>query len=156
MWKQIFKTTLVAGILDITAACLQAWLTQKIAPAVILKYLASGAFGKSAFEGGSGMIAMGLLFHFIIVFACTVIFFFLYARLTWLHHSIVINSFLIAFVAWVVTNLIIIPLSRIPIRPFHFSNALIAYGILVICIGLPISFFAKKYFTFLKKKELGS
>ncbi len=146
MWKQIFKVTLIAGVLDICAACIQAYISAGLMPSFILKYIASGAFGKSAFGGGVGMMIAGLLFHFIIVFACTVIFFLLYPKMEWLHASILLNSILIALVAWGVTNLIIIKLSRIPDRPFHLVPSFIAFGILVITIGLPLSVFAKKYY----------
>ena len=58
----------------------------------------------------------------------------------------IVNAVLIAVVAWVVTNLIIIPLSKIPNHPFSFSKALIALIILIFSIGLPISYFAKKFY----------
>jgi hypothetical protein len=146
MWKQIVKTTLIAGILDICAACIQAYLSHGVMPSFILKYIASGAFGQSAFDGGIGMILLGLLFHFIIVFACTAIFFMLYPKMDWLNVSIILNSILIAFVAWGITNLLILKMSRIPDRPIHLVPSFIAIGILVITIGLPLSVFAKKYY----------
>ena len=146
MWKQIFKVTLIAGVLDICAACIQAYLSHGVMPSFILKYIASGAFGKSAFDGGIGMMLLGLLFHFIIAFACTAIFFLLYPKTEWLHASIILNSILIAFVAWGITNLLILKMSRIPDRPIHLVPSFIAIGILVITIGLPLSVFAKKYY----------
>jgi uncharacterized membrane protein YagU involved in acid resistance len=146
MLKQILKTTLVAGSLDITAACIQAYATNGTTPDIILKYIASGVFGKDAFEGGYGIMTMGLLFHFIIAFAITVVFFLLYPKLKFLHHKILLNSLLIALIAWAVTTRIIIPLSEIKPGVFNLKKAVIAVGILFVCIGLPISVMAKWYY----------
>jgi hypothetical protein len=147
MRKQIFITTLIAGCLDITGACTQAYLSKGITPDVLLKYIGSGVFGKDAFPGGFGVMAIGLLVHFFIVFACTFSFFSLYPKLKFLKHSIIINSLLIALVAWAVTNLVIIPMSNITAAPFNFSRAVIGFAILFVCIGLPISIAAKKLYT---------
>jgi hypothetical protein len=147
MFKQILKTTLLAGSLDIMAACIQAYATNGTTPAIVLKYIASGMFGKNAFEGDYGIMAMGLLFHFIIAFACTVVFFMLYPKLKSLHHSILLNSLLIALAAWAVTTQIIIPFSEIKPGFFNIRKATIAVGILFVCVGLPISVMAKKYYS---------
>lgn len=146
MWKQILKTTLLAGSLDIVAACLQSYLLRGTAPATVLKYIASGIWGKAAFSGSTPMALAGLLFHFIIAFACTALFFIIYPKLKWLHRSIALNSFLIALAAWVATTRIIIPLSSITAGPFNVKNAAMALGILFICIGLPIAVAAAGYY----------
>lgn len=147
MRKPILITTLIAGFMDLTGACTQAYLSRSVTPDVLLKYIASGFFGKDAFNGGFGMMLTGLLVHFVIVFACTVCFFFLYPKLKFLHRNIIINSFLIALVAWVVTNLVIIPMSNIAAGPINYARALIGYAILFLCIGLPISISAKKFYN---------
>jgi hypothetical protein len=147
MRKQILITTLIAGCLDISGASIQAYLSKGITPDVLLKYIGSGIFGKDAFTGGYGVMIIGLLVHFFIVFACTSCFFLLYLKLKFLQHSIIINSLLIALVAWTVTNLIIIPMSNITAAPFNFLRALIGFAILFVCIGLPISISAKKNYT---------
>jgi hypothetical protein len=147
MRKQILITTLIAGCMDITGACLHAFISRGITPDVLLKYIASGFFGKDAFTGALGMMLIGLVVHFFIVFACTVSFFWLYPKLKFLRHSIIINSLLIALVAWSVTTLIIIPLSKIGPLTFNLSKAIIAAAILFVCIGLPISITAKKFYS---------
>ncbi len=145
--KQILKTTLLAGSLDITAAFIHAYISKGSTPDIILKFIASGAFGKEAFKGSYGIMLIGLLFHFIIALGCTLVFFLLYPKLKFLHYSVLLNSLLIAIVAWVVTTQIIIPLSEIKPGVFNIEKAFIAVGILFVCIGLPISLMAKKYYT---------
>ena len=147
MWKQILKTTIIAGCLDITAACLQAWFAKSITPDIVLKYIASGVFGKAAFAGAAGFILFGLLVHFLIAFACTLVYFLLYPKLKILHAHILLSSLFIAVIAWTVTTKQIIPLSQIKPAPFNLTKALIAIAILYCCIGVPVSYFAKRYFS---------
>jgi len=148
MWKQIFKATFIAGSLDIIAACTQAWLVKSTTtPDIVLKYIASAVFGKEAFAGGTGMILYGLLFHFVIAFACTLVYFILYPRIKLLHRNIFFSSLLIAIIAWAVTTQLIVPLSQIKRPPFDLTKALIAVSILYCCIGLPISYFAKQFYS---------
>ena len=146
MWKSIFITTLIAGTLDIIVACLNAYLSSNITPDIVLKYIASGAFGNAAFSGGIGMMMYGILFHFFIAFACTMTFFLLYPTLSFLKQNVYLNAVLIGLIAWFVTTIIIIPLSQIPPSPIKFSQVLIAISILIMCIGLPIAYAAKGYY----------
>lgn len=146
MWKQIFKTTLLAGSLDIIAAFVNSYLRNKTSPGIVLQYIASGLFGNDAFAGGYKMMAMGLFFHFVIAFACTAIFFIFFPHIKLLHRSILFNSILIALIAWLVTNLAIMPLSRVSQGNFEISRTLIALAFLVVCIGLPIAIAAKRFF----------
>lgn len=143
MRKSILITALIAGTCDIIAACTNAYLSAKVMPAYVLRFVASGAFGKAAFTGGSEMPLMGLLFHFIIALACTATFYWAYPKLAFLKHNVFLNAILIGVVAWIVTTQIIIRMSQITPAPFNFSKALVAMAILVVCIGLPIAFRAK-------------
>lgn len=146
MKKEILKATLVAGILDISGAFAYNYAIRKTPPDIILRYIASGIFGKTAFSGGIIYPLIGLLGHFLIVLACVVIYFKLYPRVLFLQKSIPISAILIALVAWAVTTLLIIPLSKIGASSLELGAALAAIGILFICIGLPIAFWARQYF----------
>jgi len=146
MWKSILLTTLIAGTCDIVAACTQAYVLAKVLPIQVLKYIASGAFGKSAYEGGIEMPLLGLLFHYLIAFACTAVFYWLYPKLSLLKFNLFLNAFAIGIVAWFVTTQIIIPLSQFTPAPFSISKALMAISILIICLGLPIAYRAKLFY----------
>ncbi len=145
--KAIFKTGLLAGSLDIMAACISAYIVNGVKPDRVLKYIASGVFGEKAFSGKLGMMAWGLFFHFVIAFACTAIFFILYPKLKFLQRGIFLNSILIAVIAWLVTNLVIIPLSHVPTPLFTVAGVVRAIAILVLCIGLPISWMTRRYYV---------
>ena len=145
--KAIFKTGLLAGSLDIMAACISAYIVNGVKPDRVLKYIASGVFDEKAFSGKLGMMAWGLFFHFVIAFACTAIFFILYPKLKFLQRGIFLNSILIAVIAWLVTNLVIIPLSHVPTPLFTVAGVVRAIAILVLCIGLPISWMTRRYYV---------
>ncbi len=147
MWRTIFKTTLIAGTLDITAACIHSYLMNNTMPSTVLKFVASGVFGTAAFKGGYGMMAWGLLFHFIIAFACTACFFLLYPKIKILWRSWVANAVAVGVVAWCVTNLIVVPMSNTPKSAFNIERVPVALSILIVCIGIPIAYHAKLFFA---------
>ncbi|RXK58894.1 hypothetical protein ESA94_16025 [Lacibacter luteus] len=147
MWKQILKTGLLAGTLDIVAACTQAYVMRGTTPETVLKFIASGVLGSTAMKGGAEVALLGLLFHLVIAFSCTIVFFLVYPKLKLLHKNIALNSLLIAVIAWAVTTLIVIPLSKINPAPFQLQRAVIAILILYVCIGLPVAIGAKFFYS---------
>ena len=151
MWKSIFKTTALAGTMDITAACIQSYFSAGVQPATVLRFVASGVFGNTAFTGNESMLVFGLLFHFIIAFACTACYFLLYPKIKLLHINWFANAVAIAVVAWCVTTLIIRPLSNASPFTFDITKSLISIAILIVCIGLPISISAEKFY---KRKKI--
>src|SRR5438045_7215667 len=68
---------LIAGILDITAACIHAYLRNGTTPMQVLKGVASGAFDPKTFTNEILLATCGLLIHFIIAISFTFFFFFL-------------------------------------------------------------------------------
>jgi hypothetical protein len=146
MKREILKATLVAGTLDILGAFAYNYAIRKTPPDIILKYIASGILGKTAFSGGGLYSLIGLLCHFLIVLACVMVYFKLYPRISFLQKSILVSAMLIAIVAWAITTRLIVPLSKIGTSSLQLGASLAAIAILFICIGLPIAFFARQYF----------
>jgi hypothetical protein len=72
---------LLCGVLDITAACLQAWIQTGRAPADVLRGVASALWGPTAMTGGPGMAAVGLAMHFTVALTATLIFYALRRRM---------------------------------------------------------------------------
>lgn len=151
----ILTAVLVAGTLDIIGAFTHFYLVRHMNPApVVLKYIASGVFGADAMKGGAGMMAIGLLFHYIIVLGCVLVFYGLYPRVSLMRFNKWITAVVYALLVWVVTNLVIVPLSLVKRGPFNLQHALIAMLILVLMIGIPITFIVGNYFD--KKARLKS
>ena len=64
--SEALKAGLIAGLLDISAAFIQYYSRTGRNPLAVLKFIASGVFGKAALTGGTEMILLGLVFHYII------------------------------------------------------------------------------------------
>src|SRR5690242_6943568 len=64
-YPAIFWAGLIAGTLDITAACITSTLRGGT-PLRLLRYVAGGLLGPNAFNGGLGTAALGLGLHFLI------------------------------------------------------------------------------------------
>ena len=90
----ITKAGLLAGTLDILCASVQFYIRTGKNPAAVLKFIASGIFGKAAITGGTEMALLGLLFHFIIAFTWTIIFFFFYPQISHIAKSKMIAGLL--------------------------------------------------------------
>src|SRR6478735_7381956 len=58
--KAILIAGLIIGILDGLAACISAYVQREVTPGRVWRYVASGVFGKEAFDGGTPMAFMGL------------------------------------------------------------------------------------------------
>jgi uncharacterized membrane protein YagU involved in acid resistance len=145
--RAIATTALLAGTLDITAACTQAALTSGISPAAVLRYVASGVFGKAAFVGGAEMAVWGLVFHYLIASVFTVVYFWLSARLSVLVRHPVLAGLGYGLVVWSIMNLLVVPASATPKLPFQPLKAAVGAGIIMVCIGLPIALRAARYYT---------
>lgn len=154
---EAFKTIILAGLfvgsLDILAAFADVFIETGKGPEGVLRYIASGVFGKNAFSGSSIMILMGLAFHFIIAFALTIFFFIVYPKIKPLQTSILLTATIFAIVSWAITNLLIVPLSNTPDKPFRFADALKASLILFFTIGVPLAIIFRNFFKCREKDE---
>jgi hypothetical protein len=146
LFSKVIKAGLIVGTLDILSACTHYIIKGGKNPADVLKFVASGFFGSAAFSGGIDMILAGLLFHYFIAFSFTIFFFLLYPRISFLAKNIFLTGFLYGVFVWCFMNLIVVPFSNIPQRPFNLTNALINMAILIVAIGIPLSFMANSYY----------
>ena len=73
--QAILTGWLLCGVLDITAACLQAWIQAGRAPADVLRGVASALWGAAAMKSGPGMAAIGLAMHFTVALTATMVFY---------------------------------------------------------------------------------
>jgi hypothetical protein len=135
---------LLTGTLDAVAALLWNYSTS---PAIIFKFIASGVFGKQAFAGGAGMVLWGLFFHFVIAYAFTTVFYLMYVSFISTLRNKYVIAIAFALITWIITNLIIVPLSQIGWRPMDVSAILIGFGILIFTIGLPIALISDKIYA---------
>jgi hypothetical protein len=71
---------LICGVLDITAAIIEANYTFDLSPIGLLQNVASALLGPAAKEGGLVTAALGLAMHFTVAFTWTTIFYLLSRR----------------------------------------------------------------------------
>lgn len=154
MKRSFFASALLAGIiagaLDIIAACINAYIKTSTTPIQVLKGIASGAFGRDAISGGPMMAVWGLLFHFIIAISFTFLFFFLAKQIPSLVKYPLIIGILYGLFVWAAMRFIVLPyLSTLNPKPIigneAIKNAGIAAAIIVVCVGIPVAILAKRY-----------
>ncbi len=141
----ILKAGFIVGTLDIIAAFIQFYSKTEKKPIVVLNFIASGVFGKEAFTGGNKMAAFGLFFHYIIAMGFTLLFFALYPKLKELIHNKLILGMIYGLFIWIIMQFLIVPLSQAPSMKLSFQGSITAILILVVCIGIPLSWFAQNY-----------
>jgi hypothetical protein len=136
---------LIVGTLDIIAACISAYLLSGVGPARVLRFVASGALGEDAFSGGAGTAALGLLFHFVIAISWTVAFFLLRPKIQFLANHEIAAGLGYGLLIWLVMTFVVVPLSRVPPRPFNLTAQAPQIVIHMVIIGLTISLLAKRW-----------
>ena len=144
---KILQAGLITGTLDILSAFIYYYIKSgKTNFLVIFKFIASGIFGKAAGDGGMGMILIGFILHYAIAFSFTIFFFWLYPKVKVMSKNRVVTGIVYGLFVWTLMNLVVVPLSNTVHRTFKIEGVLINMGILIVCIGLPLSFIANAYF----------
>lgn len=146
--RAIILTGLVAGTMDIVTAT--SWFTIRTGnnPVRVLQYISSAAFDKDlAYSGNILMIFLGLLFHYLIAYSWTFLFYLAYPRIGLLRANKFVVGIGYGIFVWTIMNRVVLPLSRIPAITFDINQASIAASILIVCIGLPISIMASRYYS---------
>jgi hypothetical protein len=150
--KPILYAGAIVGVLDITAACINAWAVAGLTPARVLKGVAGGLLGRSALEGGFATAALGLTMHFTMALTIVAIFYALSRRFPVLLQYAVpvgllygaavfaVNNFATApFMSWVRSLYLHTPILFKP--PMGWSQLVIH----LFCVGLPTALVMRQY-----------
>lgn len=143
----ILKAWLLAGSMDIIAACTYYSLRTGNTPIRVLKFVASGIFGTGALQGDWEYALYGLLLHYLIAFIFTVFFFVIYPYIRLFWENRWLTAFVYGIFVWLVMNRIVLPLSATPRGPFNWQQAAIGALILVCMIGLPLSLIIGRFYS---------
>jgi hypothetical protein len=65
----------LCGVLDISAACIDAYITSGLTPEHVLQGVAGGLLGRSAFQGGLTTATLGLVMHFTMAMTMATVFY---------------------------------------------------------------------------------
>ncbi|PKB15191.1 DUF1440 domain-containing protein [Flavobacterium sp. 5] len=145
----IFLSGLIAGTMDILAATITyTVILQKTTAIKLLQSIASGIFKKEAYTSGPQMAWYGLGLHYLIATTFALFYFLIYPYVPLFRKNALLSGILYGIFVGVVMNLIVLPIvfPALPPRSLDFALVL-AIVILIFCIGLPIAFIAKKYYS---------
>jgi len=144
-FQPIFLGGLVAGTLDLTAACVYSWLRAGVRPVRVFHSIASGILGSDAFTGGAKTAVLGVALHFLIATTAAAVFYFVSRKWFFLIERPFVAGLLYGIPVYVFMNFIVLPLSQVTMRPQLLSSRLINLVILMVCIGLPIALIVRRY-----------
>ncbi|HEY2961566.1 MAG TPA: hypothetical protein VGJ37_04085 [Pyrinomonadaceae bacterium] len=145
-FKPIFWGGLIAGTLDISAACITSWLRAGFPPVRVLQSVASGLLGAAAYEGGKKTAALGLVLHFLIATTWTAVFYFATRKLCFLIERPVTWGLVYGVIVYAFMNFVVLPLSAFPQRtPPRLSGRIIGLLVIMFCIGLPIATIVRRF-----------
>jgi hypothetical protein len=152
--KPILYAGALVGVLDITAACINARIIAGFPPAHVLQSVAGGLLGRGTYNGGFATAALGLVMHFTMALTVATIFFLLSRqfRLPQKLSGVVavgllygaavfaVNNFATApFLSWVRSLYLHTPILFKP--PMGWSQLVIH----LFCVGLPIALVMRQY-----------
>ncbi len=141
------RGAVVAGVLDLLDAFLF-FGRYGVSRVRILQSIAAGLLGRSAYDGGSAMAALGLLLHFFIAFCIVGVFFLLARAVPALLRRPYLAGPLYGLAAYFVMNGVVLPLSAAPPGSFPDGPVLVN-GLLIHAfgVGLPAALFARAAFA---------
>lgn len=148
----IIGLTLLTGTLDMTAAVIT---NPNATLEKVSKYIASGVFGSAAFNGGMDMVWWGIGLHYLIALLFCTFFFLLHPMFYSWFRSKFLTGVIYGIVIWFVMSHGVVPLSHAPLPSYELIKMLKACSILIICIGLPLSYISTSYY-FIKPGKLQS
>jgi hypothetical protein len=144
-FQPIFLGGLIAGTLDLTAACVYSWLRAGVRPVRVFHSIASGLLGPEAFTGGAKTAILGVALHFLIATTAAAVFYFVSRKWLFLIERPFVAGLLYGIPVYVFMNFIVLPLSQVTMRPQTISLRIINLVILMVCIGLPIALIVRRF-----------
>jgi uncharacterized membrane protein YagU involved in acid resistance len=134
---------LTAGLLDATDGVI-AFAFKGMNPIQVLQFIASGALGKDAFNGGLTTALVGLGFHFFISFVVAFLYAFVAERFQAILQHPILFGLVYGAAVYLVMTYLVLPLTAVSPTAFelpYFLNGLIGHALFV---GLPIAIFAQR------------
>jgi hypothetical protein len=145
--KAIVFGGLLAGVLDLTAACVSGYWGNGISPIVIFHAIASGLLGRESSKGGMTTAALGVFLHFIIAFGATSVFYAASRKIKFLTNQAIVSGLLYGIAVYWFMQLIVLPLSAYPYKKQLIPDGFILGMIIhIFCVGLPIALVVR-YFS---------
>ena len=141
----ILNAGAVAGLMDITAASIQAWIAGR-SPVRMLQGIAMGWFGRASLQGGMPTAAVGFVTHFFIATSWAAIYWLASQQFPILVRRAWLCGTAYAFVVYAFMYEVVMPLSAIHRRvPRTPQDVIIQLLIHIVCVGLPIALIVRAH-----------
>ena len=148
-WITILIAGLIAGTLDITYACIFAYVRRGVTPGAVFRSVAAGALGPAARDGGIKFAALGLFFHFLIALIVAGIYYSASRVIPFMIKHAVISGLVYGFCVYLVMYGIVLRVSAIhsTVYPWQYPWAVLIPNILIhmLGIGLTIALITKRF-----------
>ena len=148
--SSLLRSIVLGGMfIGIVHLIIQQWLVFSVVNQVpfisVLQYLASGALGVGAFEGGIATALLGVLFHLLVSVVVAGVFILSADRIPLLRRYAIPGSLLYGLGVLIVMNLIVLPLSAAPPLPAWTTPQFIElFAEHVLVIGLPLGLLVRR------------
>lgn len=145
----LLRPIVIGGIFIFLSQIIHQWITitliQKTPFILVWQYIASGALGAPAFEGGIATALLGVFFHLIISVVIASVFILVAARMPLLRRYTILGSLLYGFGVFIVMNMLVAPLSAAPPLPAPSLPWLIE-GLIehTLFVGLPLGILVRR------------
>jgi uncharacterized membrane protein YagU involved in acid resistance len=144
--RGILTGAAIAGVLDATfAVIVDVIILRAYSLLGVLQWIASGAIGSAAFNGGLATAALGVVIHFALAAFFATTYWLASLRIGALRTHAVSLGLVYGAAIWIVMDLIVLPNSGIPksaFEPIVFAAFLVDHAVFV---GLPIALAIKRY-----------
>ena len=145
----LLRPIALGGMFIFLIQCLHQWIVATLLQGnpyiLVWHYIASGALGMAAFEGGIATALLGLLFHLIISFVIAGVFIVSAGRIALVRRHVIAGSLLYGLGVFVVMIMIVTPLSAAPPLPAPTTPWLLE-SILehILLVGLPLGILVRR------------
>jgi len=140
---------LIAGILDISYACIFSYLRRGVRPIAVLQSVASGVLGAKASEGGMKTALLGLFFHFLIALIAASVYYLGSRVLRFMVTHAIISGILYGVCVYLVMYGLVLRFSAIHSTryPWSYPWPVLIANLLIhmFGIGLTIALVTRKY-----------
>ncbi len=145
--RAIVFGTIAVALLDATDGVVFFGITLHFNPVQVLQYIASGLFGRSAFDGGLATALAGLIIHFALAAAFTTIFVGAYHAIATVRRFAVPSGLAYGVIVWFFMNVLVLPHSGVP--PMPLTSLAIVHGTIghALFVGLPAALAARRWDT---------
>lgn len=141
---QVLAGGITLATLDLIYACsMWAWL-RHVSPMRLLQFIASGALGKAAFEGGVATALAGAGFHYGIAIVMVLTYYLASTRLRVLVEHPVRYGLPYGLLLWGVMTYVVVPLSRAEVSAHPIMLAFVTNFLMHLLFGVICAWFARR------------